>query len=831
MPNITVFPIRAIRGWDKGALAKPRNKPPEGPEIPCKVFSSIDVHDALGLVYDTDAHFVPYRIEGAEKIPRVNYGGLRTLLKAGGRLVYDTIVFDLDAPGHGKGMSPEAVRSKMREYLEAMRVNAPDLYHACGWYTTRGGMRLLWEFGEPCPVDLYVPKHRALRALLREAGVPVDECKDFGRLYRLPHVVRDGKRDPQLVYLDALDALPDLPELRVVPEDPTKRSRLGAPSGASKLPSWATGLLGPMKTPPGAFASEKTFELPIRIAENRNETLVRVLGWARRHGADVKLLRQLVGLYVRGGLVVQGDDPITGREIENMLRNAARWEPGTLQGRELLTWDDTKLSALAERCATLLGGSGAFQRAGQLVRVGRDDNDALSAFEVKRNALGAQIGLVVELTKWDPRAEEEHEIGIPPKLSDCVRESPGLWSSVPKLKGLADCPIMRPDGSIVVEEGYDAATGFFYDPGGVEYPEIPIAPTRDECREALGYVVRTLLDDYRFERPEHVSVALALPLTVLARPMIDGPTPLVLIDSSTKGSGKGKLANVWSIVTTGRPYAAATIGGTEEAEKRITTILRDACGVCVFDDVKAPIGSEGVLDRLVTADVWQSRILGASQRVSIPNRTIWIATGNNIQVAGDMQRRCLLTRLDPGCERPWEREGLPNIVEIAKRERVSLVAALLTCLRGYVAAGRPRGQGTAGFGSFESWARVVRDCLVWLGMPDPVITNREVAERADFVGDAKALFVDAFTRYFGGREVDARAIMEACTVDTSGARAVTDLREALTALGAYDDAGRTNSVRIGRTLTRFAGGVFGKSKFVRRKSNGRWIFGVQKGAS
>jgi len=331
-------------------------------------------------------------------------------------------------------------------------------------------------------------------------------------------------------------------------------------------------------------------------------------------------------------------------------------------------------------------------------------------------------------------------------------------------------------------------------------------------------VINTLLPHYRFVGPAHGSVALAIPLTMLARPLFDGPTPLFLIDSAIAGSGKSLLANVWSLLITGRPAAVASLCDRAEAEKRITTFLRDGAQVVTFDDVKGVIGAEGVLDRLITASVWQGRVLGASKSVVVANRTTWVATGRNAGIGGDMARRTLLCRLDPDCDRPDSRTDLPNLATLVRVHRPRLVTALQTMIRAFQQAGSPQ-QRLTGYGSFEGWSSIVRQCLVWHGCVDPVATQADIRERADETGNAATLLLHSLDG-----EQDAQTVMKTCAMQNGEkARA---LKEALTALGAYDDHNVTNSRRVGRVLTKLDGFRAKGLKFTKRTKNGKAYYRV-----
>jgi hypothetical protein len=95
---------------------------------------------------------------------------------------------------------------------------------------------------------------------------------------------------------------------------------------------------------------------------------------------------------------------------------------------------------------------------------------------------------------------------------------------------------------------------------------------------------------------------------------------------------------------------------------------------------------------------------------------------------GDMVRRGLVCNLDALSERPELRSFKRDTAGLAMNERARYVAAVLTIIRGYLAAGEPSVCGP--FGSYAAWSRMVRSPLVWLGQPDP-ITSMDAAREED----------------------------------------------------------------------------------------------------
>lgn len=334
------------------------------------------------------------------------------------------------------------------------------------------------------------------------------------------------------------------------------------------------------------------------------------------------------------------------------------------------------------------------------------------------------------LSLHQSKRSEEWRRCLPPKWAPEMLLARGEWP-FPPLFGIAETPVLRPDGRILQTAGYDPATGILFDPCGVAFPIIKEIPTQKDAVAALACLSEPFCD-FAFRSPEDLVVAIAQVLSGLARPAIAGPVPAFANRSPTPGSGKGLLADVGSIITTGRPAPRMAAPKTdEEAAKRITTIAIAADPLVVIDNVIGPFGGEAFSAALTTT-IWKDRLLGFNQDVELPLRTIWVVTGNNISFRGDFGRRVLPCDLDPGVEHPEDRTDFrhPELLKYVHEERPRLVAAGLTILRAYHVAGRPP-HGKPLKGSFEDWDRIVRGALLWCGLPDPLGTTSRIREDGD----------------------------------------------------------------------------------------------------
>src|SRR5262249_58812975 len=97
-------------------------------------------------------------------------------------------------------------------------------------------------------------------------------------------------------------------------------------------------------------------------------------------------------------------------------------------------------------------------------------------------------------------------------------------------------------------------------------------PLRSDAFDARDAILEVVVD-FPFERPVHQAAWLAALLTPLARFAFIGPAPLFLVDSNTRGAGKGLLLDCISRIATGERFTiAAYTSDEDELRKRITSL-------------------------------------------------------------------------------------------------------------------------------------------------------------------------------------------------------------------------------------------------------------------
>jgi hypothetical protein len=205
--------------------------------------------------------------------------------------------------------------------------------------------------------------------------------------------------------------------------------------------------------------------------------------------------------------------------------------------------------------------------------------------------------------------------------------------------------------------------------------------------------------------------------------------------------------------------------------------------------------------------------------ISLPMRALWLATGNNIRLGGDMARRCFHIRIDANVVRPFERTGFKyELPRYALDHRHTIISSLLTMACAWIVAGRPRWSGTP-LGSFGDWCKVAGGILQFAGASE-FLKNQQgmyqtTADVEDNVG-AWDGFVNAIFCEFGESEFSARELARRIEREISG---LMDTLPPL--LGApLDSKNRSWVTTLGKSLSKQEGRIFeiGDGEFLKLTS-------------
>lgn len=325
----------------------------------------------------------------------------------------------------------------------------------------------------------------------------------------------------------------------------------------------------------------------------------------------------------------------------------------------------------------------------------------------------------------------------------------GEASNLRTLHGVSHTPVVRADGSIMDEPGYDKATKLLFLPtdglSRLNVPEHPSATEIIAARETISYPISQFpwVNDNGDDMANWVGAAF----TPLLRSIVPPPYQFLVIEAPSPGSGKGYLLGILDAIH-GVALRPGMPTKDEEWSKVIMTMLSGTTApIIAFDNVRGTVHS-AVLEGLLTTAKVSDRMLGKNtEYLEMPNDRLWAMTGNNAQIGGDLARRTLRVTIDPRQPNPETRTGFRcQPVSWARTHRVEYIRAMLTIIRGWVAAGRPV-PALSRSDDYAHWIQTVRGIMEYGGFAGTFANSEARRERStedEEWGAFLAAIVDAF---------------------------------------------------------------------------------------
>lgn len=349
------------------------------------------------------------------------------------------------------------------------------------------------------------------------------------------------------------------------------------------------------------------------------------------------------------------------------------------------------------------------------------------------------------------------------------------WPSTPTLAGIIGTPVLRRDWTLLQEPGYDRDSGLFLAPT-VALPPVPERPTPAQVAKARDFVIGTLLGDFEWEDAASLANYVALLVTPFLRRPLKALVPLAILSASTASSGKSLLTALIGLLV-GQQTVPWPADNDTELEKLITSTFTVESGAVIFDNLaEGEVIASPILANLLTNPMWSSRILGKTGMGAFANDRLWMATGNNLRVGGDIASRSVYVRLKPKAPHPEARTGfkIPDLQGWIKnpRNRAELLWRLLVLVADWVAAGTPRDTSTPPMRQFTPWAHGVGGFLAHHGIGG-FLTNLHVVRGMDEEDLKWAIFLARWHERLGTEPLKVNAVLgNAETVRDYGGRDV-----------------------------------------------------------
>lgn len=442
--------------------------------------------------------------------------------------------------------------------------------------------------------------------------------------------------------------------------------------------------------------------------------------------------------------------------------------------------------------------SDLYQSGGLIVTTGHDpiSGDVVMT-PLSESALTLALSEASDWERYDKRSGQWERCDPPLRHVSMIYKAQ-TYDRLPPLLGLARQPYYREqDGQLVCTAGYDTSSqrlGIF---DAKKFP--PVECTREAAEKALRQL-EDLLCEFHFAAPADKAASLCAIFTAVTRPAL-GLAPAFHVTAPSSGSGKSYLCETISLFAgPGSPARMSYPKTSEEASKAILAVLMTGPAVIEFDDMDTDWIPHGVINRMLTSRSITDRILGVSKVATVRTDALVMGSGNNVGPIRDLARRVLTINLNARTEKPGTLVYKGNPIAALRSNRERYVAAVLTIIEAWKAAGSPKASvpPIASYGG--KWADYCRQPLLWLGLPDPATVLMEQMV-SDSDSDMLLRVLTEWHRDHGNKPIQIRKLI-------SDAHA-NDLEDALLDLPVAE-RGIINRSRLGhyfkRNMNRIVGG-------------------------
>lgn len=278
---------------------------------------------------------------------------------------------------------------------------------------------------------------------------------------------------------------------------------------------------------------------------------------------------------------------------------------------------------------------------------------------------------------------------FPAESAKRVVNAPEAATGLRSLRGITLTPMVRADGSLLTEPGYDKDSGYLFLPApGVAVPAVSSAPTDEEVTTARELLLE-MVAGFPFVGDDDRANYLGALLTPLLRPICPPPYKMIGIGAHQPGSGKTLLAQTISIVHGGVLRSEVPEDEAEWRKMTMSLLATTSAPVAVLDNVTGVLKSSVLAGLLTAQGEIQDRELGSSRMIRTENDRLWVITGNNLSLGGDLVRRTVTVMIDPDMANPETRTGfaIQDLAGWVTENRNRILHALLTLVQNWVHRG------------------------------------------------------------------------------------------------------------------------------------------------
>lgn len=294
------------------------------------------------------------------------------------------------------------------------------------------------------------------------------------------------------------------------------------------------------------------------------------------------------------------------------------------------------------------------------------------------------------------------------------------------IKGLIDHPMIDSNLRLIGKTGYDKPTQLLTEFDANDFTVLDKALSEDEVKQHLEWIYAPFVG-FELAGNEDKSILYAAIFSAVIRQILP-VCPAFAADAPMQGSGKTLLAQTIAIIASGKLPTAIPAHGQQnddEFRKRLFALLLEGEKACLFDNLVGVFDSAAFAAAL-TSETFSDRVLGESKTKTVMVRTLFLLTGNNLNIQGDMSRRVLRMRLRPKNDKLTQRKYDFNPIKMASTMRNQIISSVLSLINHWKRSDMPKASGT--MTSFDDWDTLVRQPLTFIGNQYPELGLVDVLE-------------------------------------------------------------------------------------------------------
>jgi hypothetical protein len=293
----------------------------------------------------------------------------------------------------------------------------------------------------------------------------------------------------------------------------------------------------------------------------------------------------------------------------------------------------------------------------------------------------------------------------------------GVARNLNPITGFVDHPVIDSKLRMLLKPGYNQQMKML---GDFDYKDFEIKDKQLTDQEVMFHWNRVFAPFTAFELgdDDDRTVLMAAVFSAVLRQALT-TCPVFGFDAPIQGSGKSLLAETIGIIASGKaPSAIPPASGKfdDEFRKGLTAILLRGDKVINFDNIVGTFDSASFA-AAITSEFFEGRYLGKSKMIKVRNKTLFLMTGNNLQLVGDMSRRVLKARLIPKSNKLAMRKYDFDPRERALEARSAIISSVLSLINHWKHCGQEKLPGT--MTSFSEWDLLVRQPLAFIGQQFP----------------------------------------------------------------------------------------------------------------